>query len=945
MSTVPTYQLISAPEQLEQLYAALDRVDEIALDMEADSLYHYRTRVCLLQIYTNSQIFLVDTVANLPLDGLWPRLAAKHLIMHGSDYDLRLIRKLFNLLPKSLFDTMFAAQLLNIPHFGLAALLDQLFNIKLDKNHQKANWSKRPLTKDLLDYAALDVFHLYDLRDCLMAELTNLGRLGWLEQKCLWQINAARNGLSSTKNENAWRISGSGGLKQQGLTVLHAIWHWREIWAEKLNKPPFKVIGNHILMKVATAAEDSLPLEEILRVNLGRRHGQLFSSLGKAVHAGLAGDPRLFSHRQRHREYTPLTPSELSLHGHLKAKRDSLAKSLNINPTLVATRSQLVQIARNHDSINDVLLPWQAHLLKVLPPGKLKRSRNTHPFPPPPRALQNSSNIARHLPLQAAASPQLPAIKIPRGRTNEGRIDYLTLSYAELDAETNAWASRLQKRGVQRGDRVLVMVRQGLPLMAATFALFKIGAVPVIIDPGIGHENFLECVARSRPRVLLGTPFFQIASHLYHRTFKTVKIRVLASGNTTARLKETKSLIPAANSHPSELAAILFTSGSTSSPKGVCYEHGTIDAQVRLIREAYQIKPGEIDLPMLPIFALFNPALGMTTIVPEIDPSNPAKVDPAKIIQAIQQEKVTNSFGSPTLWHKIAGHCQHQSLTLPSIRRVLAAGAPVSPALFFDMKAILPNGEAHSPYGATESLPIASITATEVLNETAAATLLGAGTCVGLPLPETEIRVIVPVDAPIEHLAQTVSLATGEIGELIVRGPVVTKTYDQLPCETTSAKIASPNGVWHRLGDVGYLDVQGRLWFCGRKAERIETLQGPLYTEQVEPIFSVHPDVLRTALIGLGKVGDQQPALVIEPLSDYKISTPSLRLKLIRELRALGQKHAHTRNVRLMFLHPHFPVDVRHNAKVHRLALARWAAIQEGYESNCREAPTSELQR
>ncbi len=544
----------------------------------------------------------------------------------------------------------------------------------------------------------------------------------------------------------------------------------------------------------------------------------------------------------------------------------------------------------------------------------------------------------------AARQPDHPAVKIPRSRTRAGGIDYLTLSFRELDAEVDAWAAKLAARGVQRGDRVLVMVRQGLPLIAAAFALFKLGAVPVIIDPGMGRKNFLACVARSQPRVLLGIPLAQVMSHVFRSAFASVEIRVWISGSPTARAPQSKienQKSKMVSSAATDLAAVLFTSGSTGAPKGVCYEHGMFEAQVRLIRETYSIQPGEVDLPMLPIFALFNPALGMTTIVPEIDPSRPATVDPEKIVRAIRQENVTNTFGSPTLWRIISRHCLRNNLTLPSVKRVLMAGAPVPPGLFADLQKILPNGTAHSPYGATESLPVASISATEVLGETAAATAAGKGTCVGRPVADIQVKIIRITD---EALTEIQELPAGQIGEIIVSGPVVTKAYDELPEATTLAKIenreskiengASP--IWHRLGDLGYLDAQGRLWFCGRKAERVETNHGPLYTEQVEPVFNAHPAVARTALIATGHDG-RRPAIVVEPVSRDVVATPSLRRKLVRELRELGAAHPHTDLIRLAYLHPHLPVDVRHNAKIHRLALARWAEGKHGYELDKRD--------
>jgi len=362
----PHYTLIDQPAQLAPLFAALDRVDEVALDTEADNLYHYHTRVCLLQILAGGEIHLVDLLANLPLADLWPRLQTKHLIMHGSDYDLRLLRGVCDFRPRSLFDTMFAAQLLNIPRFGLAALLEQYFGAKVDKDHQKANWSQRPLDRDMLDYAAQDVYFLPELRDKMTAQLAPLGRLPWLKQKCRWQMEVAREGFAEG-DDNAWRLGGSEKLNGRGLAVLHAVWHWREGWAEKLDTPPFKVTGNQMLLRLALAAHDGKSAPDILHIHLGRRHDRLFGSLADAVRRGLATDPQTLPRRERRREFNPLSPEELARQDRLKAGRDKLAQVLNLDPTLIATRTQMVQIARDPASVDAVLLPWQAQLLKAEP--------------------------------------------------------------------------------------------------------------------------------------------------------------------------------------------------------------------------------------------------------------------------------------------------------------------------------------------------------------------------------------------------------------------------------------------------------------------------------------------------------------------------------------------------------------------------------------------------
>lgn len=552
-----------------------------------------------------------------------------------------------------------------------------------------------------------------------------------------------------------------------------------------------------------------------------------------------------------------------------------------------------------------------------------------------------SANIARHLAAYAASHPAQAALKVPRGRKG-GRIDYLELSYAELSAEVAAWRERLAARGVRPGDRALVMVRQGLPLIAVVFALFELGALPVVIDPGMGRQAFLRCVEHSRPRVLVGIPLARALAWVFRKAFRSVEVKVAVSGANTARLAAPGAVRPAGDPGaracaPDEAAAILFTSGSTGAPKGVVYTHGQFDAQVRMIRAAYGIEPGEVDLPLLPLFALFAPALGMTVIVPEIDPSRPAQADPARLAQAIRQEGVTTSFGSPTLWGNLAWHCHERGVTLPTLRRVLCAGAPVPPWLWDASRRFMPNGRMHSPYGATEALPVSTIAVEEILDVTVRRTLAGEGACVGRVLAENEVRIIAPAEGAVADLSATVALPAGEIGEIIVRGPTVTREYDGLPEATAGAKIpdAASGEVWHRMGDLGYLDDDGRLWFCGRKVEAVRTERGPLYPAQVEPIFETHAEVRRCALVAFNTGGRVRPAIVVEPMRPEQAESGDCR-RLARELRELATRHPATAAIKVFFFKARLPVDVRHNAKIHRLTLTRWVNEEGavGFESD-----------
>lgn len=369
----PSYQLLDQPGSLGPLLAALESVQEVALDTEADNMYHYKTRVCLLQFLVDGEVFLVDVLApGMKLEPLWHVLAKKHLIMHGSDFDLRLLHDLCRFQPTSLFDTMLAAQLLGLQRVGLAGLLDQHFGVTLDKDGQKANWSKRPITPKLLNYAALDVWHLPALRDILKRDLKKLGRLEWLEQQCRAQIEAGFEGFAPP-TENDWRIGRSERLRGPGLPVLHAIWHWREAQAQRLDTPPFKVCGNALLLKIAEAAEAGESEATILtNVHLGKRHDRIFPSLAAAVRAGLARDPKTLPRRPgRDPNHVALTQSEVELQDRIRADRDRVAQQLGFEPTLIANRSQLAQIARQPRNIGDILLTWQADLLRKEP--SLKR--------------------------------------------------------------------------------------------------------------------------------------------------------------------------------------------------------------------------------------------------------------------------------------------------------------------------------------------------------------------------------------------------------------------------------------------------------------------------------------------------------------------------------------------------------------------------------------------
>jgi len=537
-------------------------------------------------------------------------------------------------------------------------------------------------------------------------------------------------------------------------------------------------------------------------------------------------------------------------------------------------------------------------------------------------------NIAAHLPLMADRRPDQPAVIDPQVGAR--------LTFRQLNEECDRCAWGLSRLGVGRGTRTLLMVKPGGDFFSLTFALFKLGAVPVLIDPGMGKANLLGCIGEAAPEAFIAVPVAHAARVFFPRAFRSVKIAVTVGrrwfwgGPTLARIREASwQACPCAPTHASDIAAILFTSGSTGAPKGVVYEHGMFAAQVRELREFYGIQEGEVDLAAFPLFALFSVAMGVTVVIPDLDPTRPAQVDPATFVAAIQQYSASQSFGSPAIWDRVGQYCVERNLTLPSLRRVLMAGAPVSPTVLERVHHILSDpADAHTPYGATEALPVSSITAREVLRETAALTRAGQGTCVGRLFPGITLQVIRITDEVIPAWDDRLVLPRGQIGELVVKGPVVTREYFRRERDTAHAKIKDGDGWWHRMGDVGYLDEQGRVWYCGRTADRVQTASRTLFTDPCEAIFNQHPDVFRSALVGIGPAGHQRPVIVIEPHPGKFPATADEATRFRDELLQLGTAYPVTAGISTVLFHRAFPVDVRHNVKIARDKLALWAEEQ-----------------
>jgi len=485
-----------------------------------------------------------------------------------------------------------------------------------------------------------------------------------------------------------------------------------------------------------------------------------------------------------------------------------------------------------------------------------------------------------------------------------------------------AVAAGLLASGVLPGTRTALLVPPVEDFFVLAFALLRLRAVPVLVDPGIGRDKVRGCLGQAEPEAFLGVP----KAHLARRVLGWApSARVLVNvgrapvvGGRTLRAVEQAGrwrlpFVPAQRPAGSP-AVIVFTSGSTGPPKGVEHGDAQLLGQAALIAELYDLGPGEVSLSTFPPFALFGPVLGMTTVVPRMDATRPASVVPADVTGAANRFGATVMFGSPALLDTVS----RGGGTMPTLRRVISAGAPVPRTVQRRVLAMLPPGaQVHTPYGATEALPVATIGSAELLE------LPEAGICVGRPVPGVEVALVRVTDGPIEAMRDDLLVGPGDVGEVVVRGPVVSPAYADRPEATDRAKLDWDGQVAHRMGDLASWDDSGRLWFAGRTAHVVHTAGGPLYSVPCEEVFNLHPAVRRSALTGTGPVGRQTPVLVVQLEPGQSPSEA-----LTAGLRALGAADPRTAGIARILYRAELPVDIRHNSKIDRPQLGRWAAGQ-----------------
>ena len=537
-------------------------------------------------------------------------------------------------------------------------------------------------------------------------------------------------------------------------------------------------------------------------------------------------------------------------------------------------------------------------------------------------------NVADQITSIALKYPNKKAVVMPHKKYFSLSYNYEYLTFSQLEENINKLSNRFVGMGIKSGDRVLLFVKPSIFFSAYTFALFKIGAIPIFIDPGMGVKNFLNAVSQVKADVLLGVPKAHFLSYVFKKKFKNISLRLttkcftFGAKSTVRNLKKESSHFNSKVMSKDDIAAILFTSGGTGVPKGVIYTHNIFIKQTEMLKGEFSLSSNDVDIPGFPLFALFTLAMGMTSCIPDMNPTRPSCANPKKLLKIIQDQKGTFVAGSPAIWKKLLDYCLEKKITLPSVKYLVMFGAPIPVDLHAGFEKVLPYGTTYTPYGATECLPVTNISGREVLNETKNLTLNGAGVCVGKALLEVEVRVI-KESSDIINESMIKPLEEFEVGEIIVSSPASTPGYFHMDDKTKMAKIYEGDKLWHRMGDMGYFDDGGRLWFCGRQRHSFEYENQSFYPIPVETIFNKSEKIKKSALVCKEGVG---PVLIIEK-SNLNKSISKV------ELFEIAKSHKKTELIQDFYFYGQLPVDVRHNIKIDRIALSKWVNSTE-HKSN-----------
>ncbi len=497
-----------------------------------------------------------------------------------------------------------------------------------------------------------------------------------------------------------------------------------------------------------------------------------------------------------------------------------------------------------------------------------------------------------------------------------------SVTFAELAADVTRVTAGLHELGVQPGDRVALLVPPGVDLTVCLYACWRLGAVTVVADAGLGLRGMGRALESASPAYLIGITAALAAARAMRWPGQRIAVAPLADATQRAlgaiatldSVRTTGEGRPLPDPPPPDaLAAVVFTSGATGPAKGVRYRHHQAQAQRDALMAVYNIGPEDRLVAAFAPFALFGPAMGIPSVVPDMEVTAPGSLNAGALGAAAEAIGASLVFASPAALRNVvatADDLTHtQRAALGEVRLLLSAGAPVPASVLRRAGELMLNAEPHTPYGMTEVLPVADITLDGI--DAAGA---GNGVCVGNPLPGVDVTI-----DPLDALGRPSGTSTTEpevTGEVCVRAAHVKDGYDRM--WLTEHASAQPRG-WHRTGDVGHLDGAGRLWIEGRLVHVITTAGGPVTPVAIEHAAQSVAEVDLAAAVGVGPHGTQQVVVVVAP--SPRPRRPDLAsLSLSDAIRATVDA-----DIAAVLVVPELPVDKRHNSKIDRTHIAAWA--------------------
>ncbi len=506
--------------------------------------------------------------------------------------------------------------------------------------------------------------------------------------------------------------------------------------------------------------------------------------------------------------------------------------------------------------------------------------------------------------------PLWSAIHERRDDATTAFVDLATndsVTFAQLAQRIDAVAGELHRRGLEPGDHVAMLTPPGIDLVAAVYGVWRAGGVTVIADRGLGLDGLGRAVRSTRPRFVIGPRQARLAAAALRWAPRATRLDI--ADLVSAQVGELPQAPPA-----DAPAAVLFTSGATGPAKGVRYLHAQLAAQRDALAATYGITGDDRLVAAFAPFALYGPALGVPTALPDVDVTQPGQLTAEALDAACSRIDATLAFASPAALANVTASAHDGAAHggLAGLRIVFSAGAPVPSETLRAVAELAPNATLHTPYGMTEVLPVADIDLGAI--EQAELDDPRGGVCVGRPVAGAEVRIAMlgfdPDDVP-------PALDTGTTGEILIRSPWTSAGYLGLWATERAAR-PGPEGDWHRSGDVGHLDDEGRLWVEGRVVHVIDTADGPVTSVPVERLLERALGVARVAAVGVGPLGSQQLVIVIE---DPEATPGPVEADVAAAVRdALREPVAAVLSV------AHLPVDIRHNAKIDRIAVASWAS-------------------